>query len=265
MIKVVSVLLKKKLNNMKNSTLKGVSIIIPTYNEEKVIIKTLENIRRYVKIKKEVIIIDDSTDKTESIVKQYIRNHHWVIFIKNKPQNKGFVQSVFTGVKMSSKELVVMVMGDMCDNPQTINIMYRKISEGWDVVCGSRYMRGGKRLGGPEFLGFLSQYLCLSSYILTGIPTHDITNSFKMYRKQLLQKLKFNYDAGTAISMEILYQAYFNNAKITEVPTVWRGRLETRFKLGQRGPKYLKIFYWALKNKLRQLLKLLLNEFYLKT
>lgn len=247
---------------MSNLVKKGVSIIIPTYNEEKYIVQTLEDIQRNVKVEKEIIVVDDSTDKTEEIVKKYIRSHPGVIFIKNKPQNRGFVRSLYLGVKNASKDTVVMVMGDMCDNPQTINVMYKKILEGWDIVCGSRYMKGGKRSGGPEILGRLSYALCFLSHLLTRIPTHDVTNSFKMYNKAVLKKLKFNFYAGTAVSMELLYQAYFRNARIAEVPTLWRGRLETRFKLRQRGPKYLKVFVWGLENKLRQTMGLKLRSFY---
>ena len=257
MTKVVNVLKKKKSN--KN----GISIIIPTYNEEARIIKTLEGLGRHVKIEKEIIVVDDSTDATEKTVKNYARSHKDITFIKNKPKNRGFVKSLQVGVASSKKDVVVFVMADRCDDPHTINRMYQKIMKGFDVVCGSRYMRGGKRLGGSEILGQMSQYLCLFSYLFTGIPTHDATNSFKMYRKQVLDRVKFNFRAETAVSMELLYQTYFDHAKIAEVPTVWRGRLGTRFKLNQRGPKYLKILIWAMENRIRQSLGFSLKKFYI--
>ncbi|MFC1625823.1 glycosyltransferase family 2 protein [Patescibacteria group bacterium] len=247
---------------MSNTGRKGVSIIIPSYNEETHILKTLENIQRYVGVEKEVVIVDDSNDATEKIVREYAQNHPDIIFIKNKPKNRGFVQSIFLGVKSAKKDIVVFVMADQCDDPRTIDLMYEKILAEYDVVCGSRYVKGGKRIGGPELLGHMSRYLCLFSYIITRVPTHDATNSFKMYKKQILKKLRFNFQAGTAVSMELLFQAYFKNAKITEVATTWKGRPETRFKLSQRGPKYVKILKWSLHNKLRKSMGLSLIKFY---
>ncbi|MFH1407546.1 MAG: glycosyltransferase family 2 protein [Patescibacteria group bacterium] len=247
---------------MSDTIKKGVSIIIPSYNEEKNILKTLENIQRYVYVEKEVIVVDDSNDATEKIVREYAQNHPDIIFIKNKPKNRGFVQSLFLGVKSAKKDIVVFVMADQCDDPRTINLMYDKILAESDIVCGSRYMKGGKRIGGPKWLGYMSRYLCFFSYLVTRVPTHDVTNSFKMYKKQILKKMKYNFQAGTAVSMELLFQAYFKNAKIIEVATTWKGRPETRFKLSQRGPKYIKILQWSLENKLRQSMGLPLRKFY---
>lgn len=241
---------------------KGVSIIIPTYNEEQNIKKTLDKIYKYVEVPKEVIVVDDSSDNTEKIVRSYVKSHNGVVFIKNKASNKGFVKALQVGIKHAKKDVIVFVMADQCDDPRTINKMYQKIEDGWEVVCGSRYMLGGKRLGGPELLGFLSKYLCVFSYTFIGVPTHDITNTFKMYKKQILNKLKFNTEAGTAVSMELLSQAYFKSAKITEIATTWRGRSETRFKLSQRGPKYIKILKWSVGNRIKKTAGQKLKKFY---
>lgn len=247
---------------MTNSIQNGVSIIIPSYNEEKVIKKTLINIFKYVKVPKEVIVVDDSNDDTGKIVKKFARTHRKIVFIKNRLSNKGFVNALQVGVKRARKNTIVFVMADKCDDPRTINKMYQKIIDGWDVVCGSRYMTKGKRIGGPELLGFLSKCLCVLSYFTIQIPTHDVTNTFKMYKKQVLKKLRFNFNAGTAVSMELLLQAHFNNSKITEIATVWKGRPETRFKLSQRGPKYIRILKWSIKNRFRKDMGYKLKNFY---
>ena len=78
----------------------------------------------------------------------------------------------------------------------------------------------------------------------------------------MLKNLKFNFKAETAFSMELLYQGYFSNLKITEVPTTWVGRQETKFRLSKRGPKYFKIFFWGLENRLRENLGLNIRRFY---
>lgn len=240
----------------------GVSIIIPTYNEEKCILKTLANLQKNVKVKNEIIIVDDSNDTTREIVKKFASKHQDIFLIENNPKNRGFVKALITGIESAKNDVIVMVMGDMCDDPKTINSMYKKILAGWEIVCGSRYMKDGRRIGGPEVLGYLSQLVCLIARWTTGIPTHDVTNSFKMYNSNVLKNLNFNVNADTAISMELIYQAYFNKAKITEIPTVWKGRAETRFKLRQRGPKYFKILIWGIENRFRRILRYPLKEFY---
>ena len=74
-------------------------------------------------------------------------------------------------------------MADLSDDLNDINAMYQLIEKrDFDVVCGSRYMRGGRQIGGPPLKSLISRTAGLSLHFLTGIPTHDATNNFKMYR-----------------------------------------------------------------------------------
>ncbi len=72
---------------------------------------------------------------------------------------------------------------------QVIDAMYELIDKGtYDVVNGSRYMRGGRQIGGPPLKTLLSRTAGLSLHALSGIPTHDATNNFKMYRGSFLSR-----------------------------------------------------------------------------
>jgi hypothetical protein len=51
--------------------------------------------------------------------------------------------------EVDSDGIAVVVMADLSDELEIIPRMYRKILEGYDIVCASRYIKGGKREGGP--------------------------------------------------------------------------------------------------------------------
>jgi hypothetical protein len=125
--------------------------------------------------------------------------------------------------------------------------MLQKINEGYDVVCGSRYIQGGARIGGPKIKGFFSFLAGVSMFHLTGIPTHDPVNTFKMYRKQVLDSIETTA-TGFEISMELLLRAYYAGFKIAEVPTVWKERRKGKssFSLLKLFPKYLKLYLWCI-------------------
>jgi hypothetical protein len=78
------------------------------------------------------------------------------------------------------------------------------------------------------------------------VPTHDIANAFKMYRKKVIDSLDLR-SKGFEISMEIPLKAYYLGFKMTEVPTVWRERTKGKssFKIASILPDYLKLYFWA--------------------
>lgn len=236
------------------------TIIIPARREEEVIILTLEELRKRVKIPHKIIIVNDSDrfDKTGEIVKKYALKYKNLSVIINRNNKKpSFASALLLGVNQTESNYIIPVMADLCDEPETIDQMYKKIQEGWDVVCGSRYMNGGSKNGGPFVQSVFSKLICFSLHYLIGIPTKDISNSFKMYKKSLLGRIIINPENGVEESMAIILQAYFQEAKITEVPTNWVGRSlgKSKFKISERIPKYFDIYVWALKKTILKHLK----------
>ncbi len=231
------------------------TLIIPAHNEEDVIISTLKDLIKKLTIPYKILVVDDhSTDSTAKLVRKFMKNHKNVGFIGNYGVNRGFSSTLKMGFSKARSEFVLPVMADLCDDPRTINKMYKLLNDNWDIVCGSRYMEGGTKKDGPKVQGFLSMFVCKSLYEITGVPTHDVSNAFKVYRKSVLDKVNIRNGAGVEISMEITLQAFLKDAKITEIPTRWKGRTlgQSKFKIVQRSPKYVKIYSWAIWNSFRQ-------------
>ncbi len=235
-----------------------ITIIIPSRNEENVIIKTLDKLAKEVITPHQILIIDDSTDKTAEKVRQYSLKYPEVSLIKGDPNKKSFARALAVGFKKAKTKAVVVVMADLCDDPKTIDKMYDKFQKGWDIVCGSRYMKGGKKIGGPIIQALFSYLICKILYLFSGIPTQDVSNAFKMYRLDALRKIKFNLSGGVETSMEITLQAFFNGAKITEIPTIWKGRVfgQSKFSILHRSPKYAQIIFWTLGKSIRKTLRI---------
>lgn len=227
----------------------NLSLVVPAHNEQDNIVEVVNNIETSIGISHELIIVNDhSQDRTRQLVEQLKEKYKNLRLVDNKSK-KGFANALRTGFRNASCELVVPVMADLCDELATVSKMYQKIAEGYDLVCGSRYMRGGRHIGGPKIKGFFSSMVGRSLHYLLSLPTHDISNAFKMYRRELLNKVETSSE-GFEISMEIPLKAYNLGFKITEVPTVWRGRQKgkSNFRTLQLTPKYLRLYIWALVN-----------------
>lgn len=230
------------------------SIVIPVYNEGENIKKVVSGATSVLKdgYNYEILLVYDfPTDTTVRPAKKLIKKYPQLKLIRNK-YGKGALNAIKTGLEEGKGEGLLVTMADCSDDPKSIPSMLSKFEEGADIVCGSRYMKGGKKKGGPFLKSFLSWFAGISGMLFMGLPTHDLTNSFKLYRKTLLKKITIESQGGFELGMEILVKAYFShNAKVTEVPTSWYDRTEgkSRFKLYTWLPRYIHWYLWAMKKR----------------
>jgi dolichol-phosphate mannosyltransferase len=228
------------------------SIVVPAHNEEDNIGSLIDKIMSFgLDVDFElVIIVDHCSDATYKIAVDKSHEFNNLKIVENNLA-AGFANALKTGFLNSGGDLVVPVMGDLCDDLGTIRKMYEKAVQGYDIVCGSRYIRGGLRLGGSRLKGFFSFFVGWSLYYLLGVPTHDISNAFKMYRKKVLDST--NIEASWfEVSMEIPLKAYYAGFSITEVPTVWREREKGKssFNMFKLFRNYLKFYLWGISQRL---------------
>ncbi len=220
-----------------------ITLIIPVYDEEENIVDLFVEIDKKIEHPHKALIIYDRDDDTTLKNKDDLVNKYPNIrFVKNK-FGSGVINAFKTGFQMADTEYIVPIMADLSDMPETVNKMYDKIKEGYDLVVASRYVAGGAKIGGPVIKYILSRIANLSLHYLTGIPTHDMTNAFIMYRKHVVDGIEITSTGGFEITMEIMAKSYLQGHNITEVPTINRDRKagKSRFKLLAWIFKYL---YW---------------------
>ena len=223
------------------------SIIMPVYNEGSVIGKTVSRAEKAVNYPHELLIIYDmEEDNTVLPVKKLQNKFKNIKLIKNI-YGKGALNALKTGLKKASGDAMCVMMADLTDDPKVVNEMMKKFQQGSDLVAASRYMKGGHQIGGPLVKQLMSRGAGLSLYYLAGIPTHDATNSFKMYSKKFLNNTKIESNGGFELGIELTVKAHFNGYKVSEVPTTWTYLAkESHFLLKKWLPKYLKWYFWAL-------------------
>jgi len=228
-----------------------ISIIVPVYNEAENIGKTLDSIKQNIKTPYTIYLVYDfDEDNTLPVVQKYINKGWDLTLLKN--ESRGVLNAIKTGFKNATEEALLVTMADLSDDYTVVDKMYDLMANGFDVVCGSRYMRGGKQIGGPWIKKTLSRLAGVSLKYLVNLPTHDVTNSFKMYRKNVFLNLSIESEGGFEIGMEIVIKAHFSGFKVTEYPCVWRDRSEgtSRFQLLKWMPKYLKWYFYAIKRRI---------------
>ena len=232
-----------------------ISIIIPVFHEADTIEKTLKVLSCLVNVSHEVIIVYDSDDDPTVPVVKDLQARIGTVQLQKNLYGPGVVNAIKTGFRVTNTPVVCIYTADFADQPDAIDAMYEEIQRGVDIVSGARYIPGGQKYGGPWLQTVLSRAGNWLFRVLTDFPLSDITYSFKMYRREVIDAVKIEYDAGWVISFEICVKAYLKGFKFKEVPAVWIARQlgESKFSLGKWFPAYLHWFgfgVWAI-NKQR--------------
>lgn len=229
-----------------------ISIIVPVYNEGSNITLFLQALKRAIRIKHEIIIVYDfDQDDTVPVAKKLQYKFSNIRLIKNN-LGRGLINACKIGFIKAKGNFIVVMPGDLADDPKAINNMYKLAKQGYDIVCGTRYSKGGKQLGGGLVKTVLSRIAGLTTPLLLGIPTSDLTNGFKMYRNSLLGKINIESQGGWEFGMEILIKAHFMGFKITETPSTWKERSsgKSKFKLFKWLPRYIYWYSWGITQRL---------------
>ena len=233
----------------KGKTQKILDIIIPVHYEEDNIKKLIYLVRKYVKTPNEMLLVyQDEKDPTLEIIRRNSKKYRNIISIKSK-YGIGMIQALKTGFEKSTAKIICVMMADLSDDPRDIDLMIRKIDKGFDLVCASRYIKNGKRTGGPVLKGFLSFFACYTLKLLTGIPTHDATNAFKCFRANVLKKITIESASGFEFALELTVKSFSLGYKIAEIPTKWKEREKgnSKFNLLRIFPMYLRWYLYAVK------------------
>lgn len=225
-----------------------VDIILPVYKEQENIERVLNGLKNNVKSDVTInLVFFSKNDPTIPVVKK-IENRFKNLNLLISP-TKGLAGQYRYGFSRTVSPIIIIMMSDLSDDPKDIDRMVKRINDGYDLVCASRYMRKGKRRGGSRIKAFLSHFGCESLYLLTGIKSHDSTNAFKAFRRSLIDQMHIESQVGYELPLEIIVKSHLLGAKISEIPTVWTERDTgySKFKLLAYIPNYLRWYIFGVR------------------
>ncbi len=218
-------------------------MVVPVYNEGENVVPTLRGIVERSRTRPlEVLVVHDFDEDTTVPVVIRLKAEMPELRLYRNTLGRGVLNAIKAGLAAARAPYVLVTMGDGSDDPGDIDAMYELARGGADVVAGSRYMRGGRQLGGPLLKRTMSRTAGLSLHWLAGIPVHDATSNFRIYSKRLLDKVTIESDGGFELGIELTVKAYLLGMRVAEVPTTWRDRTagQSRFRLWSWLPHYLR-------------------------
>jgi dolichyl-phosphate beta-glucosyltransferase len=213
------------------------SVIIPAYNEEKRLPKTLKDIYEYLKGQNysfEILVVSDgSTDRTCELVEEMKKEiENLEIICETINRGKGY--AVRSGMLKAKGEYRLFTDADNSTPIKEIEKMWAEFERGADVVIGSREIKGAI-LDPPQplYRRFLGEGFKLLRKIIVGLwEIQDTQCGFKCFRAEVVEKIfpKCKIDRF-AFDPEILILAKKAGYKIKEIPVYWRNDPDSKVKL----------------------------------
>lgn len=171
--------------------IKKISIIIPAYNEEKTVLKTVRRVLavRTKGIKKELVVVNDgSTDKTGDILKS-IKDKRVILIDKKKNQGKG--AAIRDALKKTSGDVIVIQDADLEYNPEELTGLIKPIeNDTADVVYGSRFMGGAPHRVLLFWHMVGNNFLTLLTNMVSNLNLTDMETCYKMFTRDIAGKLR---------------------------------------------------------------------------
>lgn len=224
------------------------TIVIPVYNEGAGFEALWSELTTHLQCPfRALVVYDFDEDNTVPAVKAVIaRGEQRLSLVKNDIR-RGVVGALRTGFRHVEHGPLLVVMADLSDDLAQVGRMLELYRQGYHVVVGSRYMKGGRIVNGPVVKQGLSRIAGVSLCWLRGIPTHDATNAFKIYDGEMLKHFTLESQRGFELNLEITVKAFLGGYRITEIPSEWRDRTQgkSKFKLWAWLPHYLRWYFYA--------------------
>ena len=223
------------------------NILVPVYNEAQNFPRLIEQVERHLRMPLMLYMLYDfDEDTTVPVARELARTRPWLRLVKSRA--RGVVHALRTGFEQVQHGPVLVLMSDLSDDLRCVEPMLECYRRGYRIVCASRYMHGGRQVGGPFVKRLLSRLAGVSLHVLIGFPTQDATNNFRLYDAATVQQLRIESDAGFELALELTAKAFRAGLPIAEVPTIWRDRTAgtSRFRLLKWLPRYLRWYSYAL-------------------
>ena len=228
------------------------SVVMPVFKEGDAVEPVLRALTAAISVPHEILVVYDfDEDPTVPVIARLATELPTVHGLRND-LGRGVLNAMKAGMAASSGAYVLISMADGSDEPHVVDPMVELARDGADVVSASRYMRGGRQVGGPPLKRLMSRTAGLTLHWFAGVPTHDPTNNFKLYSRRFLDTVTIESSAGFELALELTVKATLAGRRVAEVPTTWRDRAagQSNFKLRKWLPHYLHWYWTAFRGRL---------------
>lgn len=225
-------------------------VVIPTYNEIDNIERMIQAILGVLPDINILVVDDNSPDGTSNKIKE-MQSANDNIHLLERAGKMGLGTAYCDGFQYALAkgfEYIFEMDADFSHDPKELPNFLEAIKD-YDLVLGSRYIKGVNVVNWPLRRLLLSYFANLYTQVITGLPVKDATGGFKCFRAELLRKIDLTSikSNGYGFQIEMTYRLWKKGARIKEIPIIFIDRMNGVSKMN-KSIIYEAIFLvWKLK------------------
>jgi len=213
-------------------------LVLPTYNEA-------ENIEPFLRAVREasphtdILVVDDNSPDGTGLVADRLAEELGRIDVMHRPGKAGLgsaYRAGFNEVLGGSYDIIISMDADFSHDPSRIPDFVRLITDGADIVIGSRYVIGGGTTDWPVRRQLLSRWGNAYTRSILGVAARDCTSGYRAYRATSLAKIDPTSTSaeGYAFLTELVRRMTREGASVVETPIIFRDRTRGKSKMSGR-------------------------------
>lgn len=233
------------------------SVVIPAHNEAGSIATTVRGVHRALAgegIDHEIVVVDDHcVDGTAEIVHRLAEGEVPTARVVVNHGKGGFGLAVRRGLEAYRGDAVAVMMADLSDSPDDLVAFWRALqASGAECAFGTRFSRGGSTIDYPVGKLRLNRAANLVIRLLFGLRYDDVTNAFKLYRREVVDGIQPLLSHHFNLTVEMPLKAIVRGYSYVIVPNSWTNRShgESKFRVKEMGSRYLFIILYCLLERL---------------
>ncbi|MDH3688014.1 MAG: glycosyltransferase [Gammaproteobacteria bacterium] len=225
------------------------SVLMPVRNEAVNVAIMLKIFRAVLEIEHEILIVYDYPDDDTIPVVERMQPDFPTARLIHNTLGPGPANAIRAGVEAATADIIMIFTVDDTEPVFAIPAAVSLMRQGCDLVSGTRYAHGGRRLGGSLIQKILSMIGNRAFHLLSGSVFTDATTGFKLFRKSTFYDLRLEA-MSWAIVYELAIKAQLAGLRLGEVPQVSIDRLHggaSSFAVIPWLKEYARWFFWGLR------------------
>ena len=211
-------------------------VVVPTYNERENLEQVIEGIQGQPGNIDVLVVDDNSPDGTGAVADEVAARLPGRVFVLHRDRKEGLGPAYLAGFRHllthTDYEAILQMDADLSHDPGYLPA-FLKAAESYDVVLGSRYLKGISVVNWDIKRLLLSKAASRYVQVVTGLPYTDATGGFKCWRRSALERIGLSRVSarGYVFQTEMTYRAHHLGLRIGEIPIIFYERNLGRSKI----------------------------------